>query len=127
MSTAQLRRRYAQDSVTTASPARLVTMLYDRLARDLATAELALSVPDIPAAHQALRHAQDIVAELAGSLRPEEWAGGPALANLYTYLLEQLVAANVHKDVALVAACSAIVEPLREAWHEAAAATGAAT
>ena len=62
---AQLRSRYAREAVTTASPVRLVTMLYDRLVRDLDDAELAISLADPQAAHALLRHAQDIVQELS--------------------------------------------------------------
>ena len=95
---AQLRSRYAREAVTTASPARLVTMLYDRLVRDLDDAELAISLADHPAAHRLLRHAQDIVQELSSSLDVSRWEGGEGLQRLYTWLLERLVAANVAKD-----------------------------
>jgi len=117
---AQLRNRYARESVTTASPARLVTMLYDRLVRDLDDAELAISLADHPAAHRLLRHAQDIVQELSSSLDVSRWEGGEGLQRLYTWLLERLVAANVAKDAVIVAECREVVEPLRDAWHEAA-------
>ena len=117
---AQLRSRYARESVTTASPARLVTMLYDRLVRDLDDAELAISLADLPAAHRLLRHAQDIVQELSSSLDVSRWEGGEGLQRLYTWLLERLVAANVAKDAVTVAECREVVEPLRDAWHEAA-------
>ena len=73
---AQLRSRYAREAVTTASPARLVTMLYDRLVRDLDDAELAISLADPQAAHAQLRHAQDIVQELSRSLDVSRWDGG---------------------------------------------------
>ena len=73
---AQLRSRYAREAVTTASPARLVTMLYDRLVRDLDDAELAISLANPQAAHALLRHAQDIVQELSGSLDVSRWDGG---------------------------------------------------
>ena len=73
---AQLRSRYAREAVTTASPVRLVTMLYDRLVRDLDDAELAISLADPQAAHAQLRHAQDIVQELSSSLDVSRWEGG---------------------------------------------------
>lgn len=117
---AQLRSRYAREAVTTASPVRLVTMLYDRLVRDLDDAELAISLANAQAAHAQLRHAQDIVQELSGSLDVSQWDGGPGLQSLYTWLLERLVAANVSKDAAIVVECREVVEPLRDAWHEAA-------
>ncbi len=100
----QLRTRYARDAVQTASPARLVTMLYDRLARDLDDAELAISTADHQAAHNALRHAQDILAELSVSLDATVWAGGAGLKRLYAWLMRELVAANVAKDASLLPA-----------------------
>lgn len=121
MTTAALmRNRYARDAVTTASPSRLVTMLYDRLLRDLSAAETALVVPDLEAAHRELVHAQDIVHELASSLDLTIWPQGEGLAQLYAWLLERLVAANIGKDSAIVGECREVVEPLRDAWHEAA-------
>ena len=118
---AQLRSRYAREAVTTASPARLVTMLYDRLVRDLDDAELAISQADPQAAHA---HAAPRPGHRAGALRRastcRSWDGGPGLQSLYTWLLERLVAANSAKDAAMVAECREVVEPLREAWHEAA-------
>jgi flagellar protein FliS len=116
----QLRSRYARDAVQTASPVRLVTMLYDRLARDLDDAELSISVSDHQGSHDALRHAQDIVAELSFSLNVDLWEGGVGLQRLYTWLLEQLVTANLTKDASLLPAAREMVESLREAWHEAA-------
>ncbi|MGZ4598648.1 MAG: flagellar export chaperone FliS [Oryzihumus sp.] len=119
---AAARARYAQESVGTASPARLVTMLYDRLVRDLGAAELALAVPDLESAHHQLIHAQDIVRELAAGLDLSLWPEGEGLASLYDWLVKRLTEANLRKDAAVVAECRGIVEPLREAWHDAAAA-----
>lgn len=118
------RRAFAEMSVQTASPARLITMLYDRLVRDIHDAESALQRTDKQAAHVALLHAQDIVVALRRSLDTKVWPMGENLEQLYTYLLEQLVLANTRKDPAPLAACRDVVEPLREAWHEAYRATG---
>jgi flagellar protein FliS len=124
---AQLRSRYARDSVMTASPVRLVTMLYDRLARDLDDAEFAISMANPQAAHNALRHAQDIVQELTSTLDVALWSGGQGLQSLYTWLIEQLVAANLSKDASILAGCREVIEPLRDAWHEAANAQSVAS
>ncbi|MDQ1539119.1 MAG: flagellar secretion chaperone FliS [Actinomycetota bacterium] len=117
---AQLRSRYARESVTTASPVRLVTMLYDRLMKDLHEAEFAISMADPQSAHTALRHAQDIVHELSTSLDPGQWAGGAGLKSLYTWLTAQLIAANISKDASVVIGCREVIDPLHEAWHVAA-------
>jgi flagellar secretion chaperone FliS len=113
-----LRARYLADSIATASPARLLVMLYDRLVLDLERAEQALLARDRAAAGRQLLHAQDIVLELRTSLQVDAWSGGPGLDSLYTFLLTELVRANVAGDAARVAACRGLVEPLADAWRE---------
>src|SRR5947209_20618561 len=98
MNASMIRNRYVGDSVSTASPARLVTMLYDRLVRDLSTGEAALAVSDLAAANTALVHAQDVVWELAAGLDPTKWSGRPALAALYQFVRSQLGSPNLQKD-----------------------------
>jgi flagellar secretion chaperone FliS len=121
MSTASLRSRYLGDSVATASPQRILVMLYDRLALDLERAQAALRAGDRQEANAQLQHAQDIVLELRGSLQVDAWEGGPRLAALYTWLIGELVQANVKADRNRVSSCLQVVEPLRDAWRQAAA------
>ena len=97
-------------------------MLYDRLVLDLMKGEEALRGDDREQAHERITHAQEIVLELRTSLDVEAWSGAPALANLYGWMLTELIGANIAKDADRVAACRALVEPLRDAWREAAAA-----
>jgi flagellar protein FliS len=121
INTAQ-RNRYMSNSVATASPARLVTMLYDALVRDLVVAEQAIGEADYFATNEKLCHAQEIVIELQSGLDATAWDGGTALGALYTFLHTELVTANASKDGERVAACRRLVEPLADAWREAAAA-----
>jgi flagellar protein FliS len=123
-SSTMLRSRYVTDSVETMSPARLVVALYDRLVLDLRRAETAIGNDDVVAAHDAFVHAQEIVCELSGTLDVSVWPAAAQLASLYDYVLGQLVQANVHKDAGLAAECRSIVEPLRDAWREAAGVVG---
>jgi flagellar protein FliS len=123
MTSPALRARYLADSVTTASPAQLLVMLYDRLVLDVARAEEALRTGDREAAAQQLMHAQDIVIELRTTLDTSTWEGAAGLAQLYAFLLTELIAANVKGDAGKVAACRALIEPLRDAWREAASTT----
>jgi flagellar protein FliS len=113
--------RYADDSVATASPTRLLVMLYDRLVADLSRGEQAQRAGDRGEAATTLGHAQEIVAELLASLDQSAWDGGPRLAALYTWLLKELSGAIVSGDADRTAACRQTVEPLRDAWAEAAA------
>jgi flagellar secretion chaperone FliS len=125
MSTASLRARYLGASVTTASPQQLLVMLYDRLALDLERGEAALERHDREEANTQLQHAQEIILELQASLHVDAWDGGPRLSALYTWLLSELVRANVRNDVRRVRDCRKVVEPLRDAWREAAASLAA--
>jgi flagellar secretion chaperone FliS len=120
MSTASLRARYMGDTVATASPQQLLVMLYDRLALDLERAEEALVAGNKDVSHAQLLHAQEIVLELRASLQVDVWEGGPRLAALYTWVLGELIKANLKGDVRRVRDCRQVVEPLRDAWREAA-------
>jgi flagellar protein FliS len=121
MSTASLRARYLSDRVATASPQQLLVMLYDRLALDLERGEDLLVQGDRQAAGAQLQHAQEIILELRATLKVELWEGGPRLAALYVWLVQELIQANLKGDVRRVRDCRKVVEPLRDAWREAAA------
>ena len=121
MSTASLRSRYLGDAVSNASPQRILVMLYDRLALDLERAQKAVAAGDREVANEQLQHAQEIVLELLTSLQIDAWEGGPRLAALYNWLIGELVQANVKLDTNRISSCRQVVEPLRDAWRQAAA------
>ncbi len=121
MTAPQLRDRYLQDSINTASPGKLLLMLYDRLVLDLIKGEEALRQQEREQANDLLNHAQEIIIELRVSLDVEAWSGAPGLAELYGFLLMELIGANIARDADRVLACRTLVEPLRDAWREAAA------
>lgn len=114
------RARFVDDSIATASPARLLTMLFDRLVLDLVRAETAQESGDRTTASKQLLHAQEIVLELTASLRHDEWDGAAGLASIYGYLHTELVQANVTFDPERTLACRLLVEPLADAWRIAA-------
>src|SRR3954469_2152222 len=119
MTNPALRSRYLAESVATASPGRLLVMLYDRLVVDLAQGAEALRAGDRAVGSGHLLHAQDIIAELRSSLDLTAWDGATGLAQLYGFLVKQLIQANVQGDAEIVAQCVELVEPLRDAWREA--------
>jgi flagellar protein FliS len=119
MTSPQLRNRYLQDSVNTASPGRLLIMLYDRLVMDLIQGEEALRNNDRELSAERLTHAQEIILELRTTLDLDAWSGAAGLAGLYGFLITELIQANIKRDADKVSACRAIVEPLRDAWREA--------
>jgi flagellar protein FliS len=84
-----------------------------------------MAAGDRETASQQLQHAQEIILELQASLKVEIWDGGPRLAALYSWLLSELIRANMKGDLRRVNDCRKIVEPLRDAWREAAASLAA--
>ena len=115
------RAEYARNAVLSASPARLLTMLYDRLLLDLARAEEAQQNANWQVASENLLHAQSIITELLGTLKTDVWEGGENLHAIYTYSLSKLLNANIDRDPKLTRECIDLLEPIRAAWHEAAA------
>ena len=114
------RSRYNRDAVLSATPVRLLTMLYDRLLLDLNRAEAAQQRQDWQTASDNLLHAQAIVSELSTSLIVDAWDGGEGLFSLYTYVSTAMVSANTSRDPARTHECIVLLEPLRQTWHEAA-------
>ena len=117
----QAQAQYGREAVLSATPARLLTMLYDRLLLDLHRAEHAQRSASWSDASTALLHAQDIVAELSGSLRVDLWDGAEGLLAVYAFVTTTLRNANVQRDAALTRQAIDLLEPLAAAWHEAAA------
>lgn len=117
------RSAYQQTSVQTASPERLLIMLYDGLIRFINVAGNALDSGDLPNAHANLIYAQDIVLELRSSLK-SEYEISKSLHDLYDFVLRKLIEANVTKDVAVVREIQPIVEELKDTWVQAAIVVG---
>lgn len=124
--TTAARNKFVADGVGSTPPERLLVLLYDRLLRDLDDADRGIAAIDIPVAHDALTHAQDIVAELHSALDPTRWDGADHMAEIYAYLADLLGRANMSKSVVLVAEARSVIAPMRDTWAEAYAVTSAA-
>ena len=98
MTSPNLRDRYLQDTIKTASPAKLLVMLYDRMVLDLGQAEQAFRAGDRELGSDKVMHAQEIVIELRSTLNVEAWDGAPGLAGLYGFVLTELIGANIKQD-----------------------------
>jgi flagellar protein FliS len=114
------RAAYLDASIATASPARLLVMLFERLVLDVQRGLEAQRSGDLEETHRQLTHAQDILLELATSLRPDEFRGGDDLAALYGFLHRQLVMANVRKDASITGQVLTLVTDLCDTWRQAA-------
>jgi flagellar protein FliS len=122
---------YTQVHVSTgvdgASTHGLVRMLYDGALDAIAQARGAIRSGDIERKGRAIGRAARIVDE--GLNAPLNLADGGVLASdlraLYNYLTSRLIHANLHNDDAALQECSRLIEPLRSAWCDIAAQSGA--
>lgn len=110
---------YRDQAVHTADGPSLLIMLCDRLVADMSRAEIALLTQDFKIGDENFLHAQSILRLLRGSLDPTGFEGGNELAAVYQYLENQLVRANLEKDVALLRECSSLFDQIHQAWRAA--------
>ncbi|PWJ52601.1 flagellar protein FliS [Quadrisphaera granulorum] len=122
---AAMRARFIEDGASGASPQVMLLRLFDRLLADLARGAAALRSGEREASHKALINAQGIVNALMVALDGSDWEAADNLRALYSFLLTELAQANVKQDADRVDACFTVVEPLRDAWNQAATSLGA--
>ena len=109
--------RYLETAVETASPARLIVMLYDGAIRFINEAAYAMQQRDYETQNTKLQRAQKILAELISSLDFDK--GGEIAENLfrlYTYMYNQLVEANINDNLDRLQHVVQLLSELREAW-----------
>ena len=108
----------AATGIEGASPHKLVSMLYQALAREIACARGAIARKQIAEKARAISHAVRIVEE--GLLAPLDMQAGGALAanlrDVYEHMVYRLTIANARSDDAALAHCARLIETLREGW-----------
>jgi len=108
-----------ETSVESATPHKLILMLYDGALLSISTANAAMRDKNIPAKGAAVSKAIDIIVNgLKVSLDLE--AGGELAARLdalYEYMADRLLYANLHNNAAALEEVSSLLSSLREAWE----------
>lgn len=120
MTYAQAAATYQRNAVMTASPEKLVTMLYDGALKYLEQARVGLTDEQTARSQEvgkALSKAMGIIGELRASL--DHAAGGDIAQNLdslYDFTLDQLSKSNLERTVAGVDATLEVMRTLKEGW-----------
>jgi flagellar protein FliS len=119
----KIARSYKAQSVQTASPGKLVLMLFDGYLRFTTAAQNSFEESDLTKRNEGINNnlirAQNIVTELQSSLDmsvPGELPG--TLYRLYDYVLHQLQQANLQKTAEPISEANKVISELREAWAE---------
>jgi flagellar secretion chaperone FliS len=111
---------YQQQAAETASPAKLVLMLYDGVLTAIERVRYAGPRGENEIVNRELQRAQDIITELTVTLdRDRGGAVAANLAALYDFCMDRLITANVRKDIAVLEEVEPVVRGLRDAWDEA--------
>jgi flagellar secretion chaperone FliS len=112
-------QEYQKNAVNGASPLQLVVMLYDGALKFMEGGKHAMTQRDLEKQNHCLQRAQKIVMELMSCLDMEK--GGEVATNLfalYSYVLNELVAANVEDSTEPIDRCIRTMSQLRESWVE---------
>lgn len=121
-------RHYKNQELMSASPARLVVMLYDRAIFSLNDAIKAIEIGDIERRWKSNKNACDIITHLAMTLDFEK--GGQIAQNLhdlYKFMIRTLVNVDVRNDPQPARDAIKLLEPLRESWDQIAKGNDGAT
>ncbi len=109
--------QYAKNKILTASPAELTLMLYEGAIKFCNIAEVAIEKKEIEKAHTNIMKAQRIVDELKYSLN-DKYPVAKDFENVYNYITDVLIRANLHKDVAELEEALKQLRVMRDTWKE---------
>lgn len=113
-------RAYKQISIATASPDKLLLMLYDGAIRFLIQARVAMEQHNYEAANKLLQKLQDIFIELNISLDMKQGEVALNLRKLYEFYEKEVLMANVEKNIERLQPVEDFLRSFRETWAEAA-------
>ncbi|MCD5406713.1 MAG: flagellar export chaperone FliS [Desulfotomaculum sp.] len=110
--------QYQQNAVTSAEPGQLTLMLYNGALKFNTLAIKELEAKNIEQTNHYIQRVQAIISELTVTLN-QEFKVSQNLLNLYQYLNERLVEANVKKNKQILLEVHSFLEELRDAWNQA--------
>ena len=109
---------YKNNSVNYASKDQLLLMLVDGAVKFAKISRQAIIDKDIKKAHTNLMKTQEIFIELMVSLDMEkaEWTND--LMQIYAFIKDKLVEANMKKDIKIMDEILPLIEEARDLWYE---------
>ncbi len=115
----QVSHKYLAQQIMSASPARLVAMLYERAITLLRETVEAIEAGDIERRWRANAKATEVVSHLWGTLDRER--GGEIAENLnrvYGFMMMRLTMVDVENNAQAAREVIELLEPLRRSWQE---------
>lgn len=109
--------QYANNKIMTASPAQLTLMLYDGAIKFCNLAIAGIEQKDINKAHTNIRKVENIIQEFRSSLN-FKYPVAQDFENVYKYIYERLVEANISKDKEILEEVLKHLRTMRSTWEE---------
>ena len=113
-------KQYIRDEIKSATPQKLILLLYDGAIKNLEDSKLYIEKEDQFDFTQSIAKAEQIIAELIGALKsntaPELVAN---LSRLYEFMYQNLVNAHLERSVEKIDQVISLMRGLRESWAEA--------
>lgn len=110
---------YKTNSVNYASKDQMLLMLVDGAVKFAKIGRQAILDKDIQKAHNSLMRVQDIFTELIVTLDTDKAEWMKPLKEVYFFIKEKLVEANMSKKIETVDEVLPLIEEVRDLWHEA--------
>lgn len=108
---------YANNKITTATPAELTLMLYEGAVKFCNIAILAIENKDVEKAHNNIMKVEHIIEEFQITL-DHKYPVWEDFNNVYEYLLNRLRDANMKKDKEILEEVLGHLRTMRDTWKE---------
>lgn len=108
---------YNNSKIMTASPAELTLMLYEGAIKFCNIAIVAVEKKDIEKANNNILKVENIISEFQATL-DHKYAVAEDFDNVYRYLQERLVQANIKKDKEILEEVLGHLRTMRDTWKE---------
>lgn len=109
--------QYLRSKVMTASKAELTLMLYDGAIKFCNMAIMSIEKKDIPGANTNIKKTEAIIEEFMATLN-YKYPVANDFKNVYEYLHERLVTANLKKDPEMLNEVLEYLREMRDTWKE---------
>jgi flagellar protein FliS len=114
-----MQENYLKNQVMSASPNKLIEMLLEGAVKRIRQGTLMIENENMIKASEQIIRAQDIVMELRYSINTEVESQIPQdLIDLYEYMYDRLVLANIDKDVTILAEVQNLLTELLDTWKQ---------
>jgi flagellar protein FliS len=110
---------YKNNSINYASKEQLLLMLVEGVVKFTKIARQAIVDKDIQKAHINLKKSQDIFIELIVSLDVSKADWTAPLLDIYAFIKDKLVEANIKKDINIIDEILPLIESVNKMWHDA--------